>query len=180
MRAFISLNLLCDESISKVLADLNSIGVKTVNSNQLHITLRFLGDIDKKHVDNISKAVEATADEFHRFDMKINKVGTFPRKDGSGIVWIGSDDQTVIDISKKLDELLYSNGIDRENKPFKNHVTIARPKHDIKDINEYLNSREYHFKEQSINSMFLMSSVLTPAGPIYTIEKEYPLISDNL
>ena len=62
MRAFISLNLLCDESISKVLADLNSIGVKTVNSNQLHITLRFLGDIDKKHVDNISKAVEATSD----------------------------------------------------------------------------------------------------------------------
>ncbi len=175
MRTFISINIPCTDSISRLLRDLNNLRIKTVDSNQLHITLRFLGDIDEPVVGKIKTTMDETCSHFHSFDLSLNDVGTFPRKDGSGIVWIGSDNEEVPIISKSLDEELFKIGIPKETKPFKNHITIARPKYNIKQIVSYLDNSAYVFEKQQIDSIFLMSSILTPNGPIYKIEKKSSL-----
>ena len=175
MRTFISLNVSCTDSISRLLKDLNDLKIKTVDPNQLHITLKFLGDVDESTVDKVKTTVDSICSDAYSFDLTLTDVGSFSRKDGSGIVWIGSDNDEVSTISKKLDNALFELGIPKETKPFKNHITVARPKYNIKQITNYLNSKEYVFEKQQISSVFLMSSVLTKNGEIYKIEKEFSL-----
>lgn len=175
MRAFISLNLSCTDSISRLFNDLNSLKIRTVNPDQLHITLKFLGDVDEPLIEKIKTVVDEACNDFHSFDFSFTDIGIFPRKDGSGIVWIGSDSKEVPIISKSLDERLSKIGIPKETKPFVNHVTIARPKYNIKQIAKCLDGKNYVFDKQWVDSIFLMSSILTPRGPIYKIEKKSSL-----
>lgn len=180
MRAFISLNISCTDSISKLLNDLNNLKIRTVNPDQLHITLKFLGDIDEVLIKKIKTIVDEVCNDFYSFDFSLTNVGIFPRKDGSGIIWIGSDNEEVPMISKSLDERLFEIGIPKETKPFKNHVTISRPKYNIKQIVKCFDDRNYVFEKQLMDSIFLMSSVLTPNGPIYKIEKKSSLQTRSL
>ncbi len=175
MRAFISINLLCTDSIFRLLNDLNNLKIRTVNPDQLHITLKFLGDVDEPLIDKIKTVVDEVCNDFYSFDFSLTDIRTFLRKDGSGIIWIGSDNKEVPIISKILDEQLFKIGIPKETKPFKNHVTIGRPKYNIREIAKYCDDRNYVFEKQQIDSIFLMSSVLTPDGPIYKIEKRSSL-----
>ena len=180
MRAFISLNLSCTDSISRLLNDLNNLKIRTVNPDQLHITLKFLGDVDEVLIEKIKTVVEEVCNDFYSFDFSLTNIGIFPRKDGSKIIWIGSDNKEVPMISKILNERLFKIGISKETKPFKSHVTIARPKYNIKQIAKCFDDENYIFEKQWIDSIFLMSSVLTPNGPIYKIEKRFSLQTRSL
>ena len=175
MRAFVSINLPYCSCIDRFLEDLNNAGVRTGKTSQFHITLKFLGDISDQQIPAIINALEDAASKTVPFDIDLNKTGTFSRKDGSGIIWIGSDSKESGRLASLVDENLSRLNFEKESRPFNTHITVARVKKDVKNIEELLRFKKYEFGRIHVSSLFLMKSRLTPDGPVYSVVKEMPL-----
>ncbi|WP_400207099.1 RNA 2',3'-cyclic phosphodiesterase [Candidatus Methanomassiliicoccus intestinalis] len=175
MRAFISINIPCEAPIAKFCDDLKELGVRTVDRDQLHITLKFLGEIKETDVPQITAVMKNVASEFRGFNLHLNEAGVFSRRDGSGIVWLGANDPQPALIAQRLDAQLLKLGMPQETKAFKCHITVARPKYGIKQIEKQLIAQTHDFGEYAVASFCLMSSILRPSGPTYKVESEVHL-----
>ncbi len=170
MRLFVAIDL--DESIrenisrfSNKLAGLS--GIKAVEKGNLHITLQFLGEVDKSRVELIKE--ELSKVKFTPFKIKLAKVGGFPSIASPRVVWIdvveGKEELTMLanEVSTKLKKLGF-----RRDKDFVAHVTVARVKRKnpmLKDvISEFVGEE---FGEMVVDKIKLKQSILRPQGPIY-------------
>lgn len=154
------------EKIQKVLPKF--IGNKIKQKN-LHLTLKFLGNINEEQIELIKKKLSEI--KFKKFTCKINKLGVFSEK-FIRIIWlniIGIDNfQKIID--KKLSEIGFEKGIN-----FKGHITIARVKI-IKNKSAFLrkiNKINIPELEFNIKSFELKESVLNQKSPIYKTIQAY-------
>ena len=102
-------------------------GARASPAGQLHITLRFIGDVDESRIPALVSAVEAACAGTGRFDVLLRGIGCFPNERRPSVVWVGADP------SDRLTAL--SDGISRQlkkahfrfdEKPFKSHVTVGR------------------------------------------------------
>ncbi len=154
-------------------------GVRWIPPYQLHITTKFLGEVPDSQVDDVSTAVACAAAESRAFDMVIRGCGCFPPRGPVRIVWAGIDEpsgallQCVGAVERQLGEL----GFPPERRPFSPHITIGRVREDrsggrIRTAAEQLPLDPC---DQSVRSLTLMSSVLSPKGPTYT-----PVSTSNL
>ena len=146
--------------------------IKIVEPNNIHITLKFLGDTDIHLIDDIHKKIEKSVNEIKPFDIKLEGTGVFPNTNYLKVIWVGiKNGQQLEEISNKIDKNLNELGIKKEKRKFSAHLTIARIKSAnnkdkiLKIIGKYKN---YNFGIINVHSIKLKKSVLTPKGPIYT------------
>lgn len=170
MRCFISIKI-PEETIKEVLKAQEELpeffGKKTELEN-LHLTLKFLGEIEESKVEEVKNKLREI--KFKKFEGKLNKVGFFSKK-YIRIIWISimncSELQKIID--EKLKNLF---GLEKR---FMGHLTIARIK-EIKNKEQFLKKLEeikvFPIKF-SIDCFYLMSSELTKKGPQYKILETY-------
>jgi len=149
--------------------------VKWVSGDNLHITLKFLGDIDGGRVEEIRERAEGTAGRAESFEMKLDKLGGFPNLGFPKVIWLGSNSSPdeIFKLHRDLDESLFGLGFEKEDRDYVPHVTLGRTKDDDDGKIEQLGQRlrEMNFDRSwtvPIEKLTLMQSELRSDGPVYT------------
>ncbi|MBU2560177.1 RNA 2',3'-cyclic phosphodiesterase, partial [archaeon] len=130
MRCFIAVKV-DNPLIGPFIGELSEVGahLRTMNPENLHLTLKFLGEIGDDSIDAVKKAMDGALSSFGPFEASLEGVGAFPNTDYMRVVWIGikENSERLIEMQKALDEKLAPLGFAPE-KMFHPHLTLARVK----------------------------------------------------
>ncbi|MCM8800450.1 MAG: RNA 2',3'-cyclic phosphodiesterase [Candidatus Omnitrophica bacterium] len=187
MRIFIAIQLpdKLKEYLSSIQERLKKTGadVKWVEPHNIHLTLKFLGEIEKKKLEDIIKIIERIAKNKKEFTIQLSSLGAFPKIDFPRVIWIGinkGQDQTK-QIVQELEEGLFQIGIPKEKRPFLSHITIGRVRSSLnrKELASEIGSLQTNLENNKLEfvakGITLFKSILTPQGPIYEALKEINL-----
>lgn len=151
-------------------------GARWVGMEQLHLTLRFIGDADEGRFLAIRDALSRV--NAPAFLLHLEGIGCFPPRGAPRVLWIGlSPSSPLARLQAEVEEAVQLAGIPPENRPFSPHITLAR----LRDapagaISALLaRTREFHTDPFTAGEFRLYSSTLTPKGAIHTCEAAYPL-----
>jgi len=145
--------------------------LKLIKPKNIHITMRFLGNIRIELVDRIHNEMEKVV--FTPFDIEIRGVGAFPNLRFARVIWAGIQKgaKKLEDIADQLEPWLQNLGIRPDKKGFSPHITIARVKtgHNKAKLANCINElASYEFGVLRVDCIKLKKSILTPKGPIYS------------
>lgn len=173
IRAFIAVPFAPTAALAALLDRLAGFGrsIRPASPAQLHLTLRFLGDVDPDAVADICLALDAAVAGTAPFDVDMIGLGAFPRPQRPTVVWVGLREAELLErIVEALDPLLDTLDMTPRDRPWQAHLTVARvkarPPGDLLDLLERDTSADYGV--QPITAVALIQSRLTPAGPVYT------------
>jgi 2'-5' RNA ligase len=181
VRAFVAIEL--PDTVKSALAGLQDYikqreraPVKWVDSERIHLTLKFLGNIDAASIPQLSEAISEAAREITPFRLETGKPGGFPNLRAPRVLWIGlrCDTDSLTVLQKNIESALVPLGFPREKKAFLPHLTFGRVRdqasaNDLHRLGEITASIELDSPLSfAVNSFNLMRSVLTREGPIYT------------
>ncbi|MHA2225842.1 MAG: RNA 2',3'-cyclic phosphodiesterase [Candidatus Hodarchaeales archaeon] len=147
-------------------------GLRPVKSSQLHLTMKFLGEISE----NTLKEIKTILSQINQpsFDITLSGMGCFPNLDYMRVVWIGITEGTdqLTTLTRDIQQNLAQIGIKKDNRPFSAHLTLARIKYlSASDKNalteQIISSKEKMIGVQRIEKFILKKSTLTPKGAIY-------------
>lgn len=147
-------------------------GVRWVRPEQMHLTLKFLGDTRSEQVTAIKTAMDESTACFKSFQVKYGSCGVFPSPHKARVIWLDLKEgkAEVTDMAKKIEQALSIKGFKPEKRFFKPHLTIGRIRRpvSIDNINQFLKREEY-FESTSFNidSIILFKSRLTGSGAIH-------------
>lgn len=174
MRLFIAIDLPFEvkKKIVGVRELVKNSGIKWVEIENLHLTLKFLGEVEEDKVSGIEKSLRKIAKDFEPFIISLRDVGGFPNERESRVIWIGIQQgkERVYELNKEIEKAMEKLGFKRDNR-FHPHITIGRVKRGR--VNVY--GLKFHHPSIFIKSFYLISSKLTPSGPIYTPLHEFRL-----
>lgn len=151
--------------------------IKLVERQNLHLTVRFLGEITQAQAEQTKQLLRSL--ELPRTDVELAGAGAFPNVARPNVVWVGIDQHAagVTTIANDVIQSLKGMG-QTDDRPFSPHLTVARVRSsrgaDKLEACIGLNSSR-RFGRSSLLSIKLKSSVLTPSGPVYSDEGEFPL-----
>ncbi len=195
MRVFIAIDI--DDKTRKAIADLqkqiaSKVSVKKgnlkwVEPNNIHLTLKFLGEISDEQLEEVKEITNTVAQAHQKFNLEIESVGSFPptgSQKGGGrsakVVWVGAGKGTdaLLALQKDLDDLLVQAGYPKEEREFSAHLTLCRVNHPMAGIKMGEAIAQFsHLKLGSIaaDAIYIYQSQLTPAGPNYTLLGDFKL-----
>jgi RNA 2',3'-cyclic 3'-phosphodiesterase len=182
IRSFVSIDLDDEKVLSQVesiMSSLSSLGgdLKPVERENIHLTLKFLGNVSGARLDEIKSAFSQVT--FPPFSLEIKGAGAFPNLKRMNVIWVGVGEgwSQVELIFEQTEKLLHQLGFSRETRPFSPHITVARVKSGRKrdEIAAFLS----HLTDESfgtfpVASVRLKQSVLSPSGPKYSTLYEVP------
>ncbi len=158
------------ESLTKTGADL-----KIVAPQNIHITMRFLGDIKPTTVDLVHEAMSKI--EFNAFNCEIRGLGAFPDLRHPRVVWAGMrrGANELRNLFEQLEPYLLQLGFRPDQKGFSPHLTLARVKtgRNKAELARCVQElADFEFGTVKAECLRLKRSVLTPKGPIYSTLRE--------
>ena len=174
LRAFLAIDV--DEDLKakmyKVIKEFRQIdaNIKYVDLENLHLTLKFFGDIDTEGIDLLSSKISKVVSNFDKFTIRIKGCGAFPNTNRIKVIWLGIDeDELIKQLHDELDKEFVQLGFDKD-KRFSSHLTIgrmksAKGKNKVKSTIEEFS--EVEIGEMEVDKIILKKSTLTPQGPIY-------------
>ena len=177
MRCFIAVDL--DRQLSdKVVAlqnHLKGTDVKLVEENNLHFTLKFLGEIEEKSAEIVKEKLSEIAASASAFPITLSGVGVFPNEKFMRVVWIGSKGEEFINLHNAVNDALSYLFKKEKASP---HLTIARVRsaRDNAKILDFVNHhRKTEIGQMVVEKVKLKKSTLTREGPIYEDVAEFGL-----
>ncbi len=170
MRLFVAVDIAEDvrEKLSPLCRELVKLnGLKVVESENLHITLMFLGEVEERKLQSIRDALANV--KFEPFKVSFAGVGAFPSPSSPRVVWV--DVVEGREELKKLADSVFSSlkrlGF-RRDKEFVAHVTVARVKRRNPEVREVMRKfSSAYFGEMVVDRFKLKRSILRQQGPIY-------------
>jgi 2'-5' RNA ligase len=171
------------EKISRELEQ-SSLPVRWVKTQNIHLTMIFLGSVSEDTIDDIKEKCGAVAERFSAIKIRLNGIGVFPNWRRPRVFWIGLDGEieSLSNLRNELQVELKALGFKPEKRPFRPHLTLGRFKSSLErdeelkwildrfhDINSNLNY---------LNQLILFKSDLKPSGPVYTKMAAWPLRMD--
>lgn len=163
MRAFIAIKLSYEviNEICKLQASLKNYAIRGrwTHKDNLHITLKFLGEIDVKNITKIKNSLETAVRGFAPFDVKLDKIGCFKGDSEFRVLWVGIEHNDNLEqLHYNIDEELSKVGFKIEDRAFKSHITIARNISFTIDIEEIYKISQIKSGSFLVNEIFLMES----------------------
>lgn len=159
-------------------------------AEKLHLTLKFLGDIDEKQLKDLENAVLNSVNVFSKsenianFKVQISDTGVFPAKRNAKILWLGLHDESenLAKINQVLEAECEKIGFEREKRNFKPHLTIARLREPHKSRNLVEKHLENAFEpvEFTVSEIVIYESKLLPTGSIYRKLRSFEFSEKNL
>jgi len=177
IRSFVAINLphRVKERIELVQKEWDALGphVRWVAPENVHVTLKFLGDVAEERLTQIGQALEGVGGQFSPFGFTLNSFGVFPDIRNPRIVWVGigegADRVSALQVAveKEMERL----GFPAEQRPFRSHLTVGRVKspRGRRVLAEFLQSDASIDEPVEVHEIALMKSDLRPTGPIYTL-----------
>ena len=146
--------------------------VRMVERENLHITLKFLGNTEESKLAEIKKIIDESVQGCEPFFITSNMISTFGSDKFARVIWVNVDKngQKVIDIFARLEEALVNAGFKRDERPFTPHITIARSKEGI-DLRKPLRDMKFEYKSR-VDRVHLYFSKLYESGPVYEVIHE--------
>lgn len=143
-----------------------------VSTKNVHITLKFLGDVPANDIVSIQNIISEVAKGHKSLNASIKGTGVFPSERNPRVLWVGVDNgkEEIKNVFTDLENKLASIGISKEERGFTAHLTIGRIKY-VKDINEFAQNISKHkedlFGNFLVDGISLVKSTLTPKGSVY-------------
>ena len=147
-----------------------------VNPENMHLTLKFLGDVPKSEVSLIEEILAQIATQNTLFVMQIGGLGAFPNFSRPKVVWAGvqKDGEKIISLAHQLNTTLGQIGYPSEKRPFTPHITLARI-HTPTNLKKIAFDEFYEISPITVNRISLMQSRLQPSGVVYTLLSSFEL-----
>jgi 2'-5' RNA ligase len=190
IRVFIALDLPARakqtlyEVIQKLRSELPS-GVRWVDPSGVHLTLKFLGDVDSSSVAGILEAIRCAvkAAPGERFGLRLSGLGLFPNPERPRVLWAGLDGDlgALRSLQERVDEALSKLGFAKERRLFTPHLTLGRVRDSATaDLRRRVSSslaanRLENGEPWQPDAVHLVRSTLTPQGASYTILGSVPV-----
>lgn len=148
-------------------------GVKWVKPDNIHLTLKFLGHIEKETVEKIKKIISEIVKDAKPFKIRLLSAGAFPSPSRPRVIWIGVDEENKegSHLANLIEEKLAPLGIEKESRAFHPHLTLARVKFlkDKSSVKNALTSLKVPSAEMTATKITLFQSTLAREGAIYTV-----------
>ena len=149
--------------------------IRWVQPENMHLTLKFLGDVSPSNVDMLTQMLRAETDSSHCFDIHIGGLGSFPNPRRARVIYIGIQAPVELEaIQHRVESASHRLGYESEVRPFSPHLTIGRVKQDAsasdqQKIRQAL--EKIHIDSLGtarVDSVHLFKSELKPSGSVYT------------
>ena len=150
----------------------------------IHLTLKFLGDVEATRVAELQAALAPAASGHTSFTLRLANGGVFPNAKGPRVVWVGLDGdlESLMSLQRDVEQALAGVGFPPEARAFQAHLTLARLRDrlDSTERSRLMESLETLWEveppEFQVRSLSLMQSTLEPTGAEYTRLGEVGLV----
>ena len=191
VRAFIAIEL--PEPVRAALARLQdglkasrTTSVKWVDPEGVHLTIKFLGNIDAGEIPELSKVLREAVKGTVPFRLKLENAGAFPNIRAPRVVWVGVGGETehLLTLHKKVEQALAPLGFAPENRAFSPHLTLGRVRegaqaNELRRLGEGIAASKAEGESFfDVDSLNLMRSQLTREGAIYSCLASFKLNGD--
>ncbi len=154
-------------------------GVKWTRPDQFHYTLKFLGETPPPRARRAVDAALVTSEGVTPFEMVLGGVGAFPNSQRPSTLWVGATagGEALAELAARLDGLLVKQGFQKENRPLKAHLTLARIKGyagEVAAARALKTADVGELGSAAIDRFVLMHSTLKPTGSVYAVVEEFP------
>ena len=139
----------------------------------IHLTLKFFGNVEVKRIEKISAAAERAVKEFSTFQIGVGGTGVFPRASRPQVLWIGVEDPSgqLTALQKKFENECAAEGFPKEDRAYKPHLTIARlrkPEGARKLADAHL-AMQFDSSPVNVKELVHFRSELSPKGSKYSV-----------
>jgi 2'-5' RNA ligase len=153
--------------------------VKWVRPESIHITLKFLGDVEEESVEEIEGVLHKSVQGFSPFSIELSDTGVFPHVHRPRVLWVGikKGAQELGGLARKVDASLQELGFEPEKRHFSAHITLGRVRspHGMDTTIKEMISTDFRTKSFHVESIEFMKSDLKPTGAVYTVLRHLPL-----
>ena len=188
IRAFLALRLPDDVTaalghLTDQMAQARVDGLKPVRPENMHLTLKFFGNINARQVESIVDTVTHTVKSVRPFTLRLGNVGAYPNNRSPRVLWVALDGDVapLQDTHRRIESALGQIAIKPDSREFRPHLTIARIR-DHASHTERRKAAEALFSAEfrsglsvPVDRISLIRSILLPDGPEYTSLAEISL-----
>jgi 2'-5' RNA ligase len=176
IRAFIAVDLPKEikMEIDKMIAGFRQTdaGIRWVKAANLHLTLRFLGNIPEQSIQPLAENIRGEVGGLGSFEMSLSGLGGFPNLRRPRVIWVGTGTGTekLKELAVGVEKAAVESGFGIGDKPFSSHLTIGRVKYPkgLDRLLGQIEKTEYDSKPFDVGEVVVFRSDLSPAGPKYT------------
>jgi len=183
IRTFICFEL--PDKIKEKIADLQDnlkpygSGVRWTRPDSIHLTLKFLGDVQEEQITDITSAVEKASEMIPPLKIQVSGCGAFPNLRRPRVFWVGvkEDSGKLLELQSNIETALEELGFPKEKRNFFPHLTFGRVKSrdGIPEMTDFLKDHEFELKPFKAEQVIVMQSQLRPTGAVYTPLQEISL-----
>ena len=153
--------------------------LRWVKEENMHLTIKFFGDIEEEQVSEIGEALKSAFAGFPSGEIRIRGLGTFENWSNYNVLWAGIEDpEVLVEIKNMADEALKLILPVQTQRHYRPHLTLARMKklhNKEKFLEEIAKYKEENFGIYNVNRLVLFQSILGEQGPGYNELKELVL-----
>ena len=153
--------------------------IKWVKPQNIHITLKFLGEITTERVEAACTGVRKALQTIGPFQLSLSRVGAFPNLDRARVLWVdvkkGRDE--LINLQHQIEDILFTRNFVREPRPFLPHLAIGRvrsPK-GLGTLTDLVKQTPFQTLDFRVDRVAVIKSYLESSGSIYTVLEHAPL-----
>jgi RNA 2',3'-cyclic 3'-phosphodiesterase len=180
IRSFLAIDLLTpmQTRLGEVISILkrgNSLPVRWVPGKNIHLTVKFLGESEPSRVMQLGDKLEPLLKAYEPFEIQVGGLGAFPSMGNPRVIWIGVQAPPVMEkLVREIEEISAIEGFERENRRFSPHLTLGRVSQSVDRMQTQLIKDALQKTQVAslglvrVESIMMMKSLLTPAGPIYS------------
>jgi len=181
IRAFIAIDLTpeirshLDKVAAQVKGRLDNVPVRWVPAGNIHLTLKFLGDVSLNNLEMLQRILAGEVGRHHRFEFSVGGIGAFPSSRRARVIWAGVEaPQELFAIQNGIETEMAHLGYAREEREFSAHLTLGRVSRnatpeDVRQIGDVLDKTKVGFLGAAmVQDVYLYKSDLHPDGSVYT------------
>lgn len=151
-------------------------GEKWVSEENLHVTLRFLGNVPDPAIEMVAERAAFALSDLEPYRLRLDVLKAVPRPRSASLVWVGASAgaEETAELAERLAEATSFLDLEPDERAFRTHVTLARARHPrrinhyaLDEVEHWLHRAEERATTMSVREVTLYASTLTPHGPVY-------------
>ncbi|HEX5702134.1 MAG TPA: RNA 2',3'-cyclic phosphodiesterase [Pyrinomonadaceae bacterium] len=183
-RTFIAIELPGDvrarvaQHIASLRRELPDVRASWSREDNLHLTLKFLGNVPVTDITRVSDAVARATKSVSSFELTISECGTFPAHGRPGVIWIGAQASGLQSLHAAIENELAQAGFTRDSRPFHPHLTVARLRHSqgARELADLHKSSAFVPVAFSVSEVVVFRSELLKQGSKHTAISRHNLL----
>jgi len=161
-----------EEHILRLRKDVPEAAASWSRVENIHLTLKFFGNVEVKRIEKISEAAERVVKQFSTVQISVGGTGVFPRPSRPQVLWIGVSDPSgqLTALQTKFENECAVEGFEKEDRAYRPHLTIARLRkpEGARDLADTHLQMQFDPIEVYVEELVLFRSELSPKGARYT------------